>query len=283
MDNPLFVINFFISILSAAMVANWLYYKNRRRIAGAVLCHTMLNGSAVLLNVGQVAKCIATVPLFSGRGGHRRLRPFRLEEEPLLEATQERAEALRTAPRNPMLTFDEEMRAAAQARGETQAAIYEIRNRLVARERAVKDPTALIIIDEADRLKMAGLEQVRDIFDRGGIGLVLIGMPGIQKRLARYPQLYSCVGFVHEFRPLMASDVRRLLQQRWCPPGVALPADSLDDEESVSSIIRITGCTFRLLHRLLTQIDRVLELNGLAKVTREVVDAARESLVIGIA
>jgi membrane protease YdiL (CAAX protease family) len=61
MDNPLFVINFFVSILPAALVANWLYYKNRRSIVGAVLCHTMFNGSAVLLNAGQVAKCIATV------------------------------------------------------------------------------------------------------------------------------------------------------------------------------------------------------------------------------
>jgi membrane protease YdiL (CAAX protease family) len=61
MDNPLFVINFFVSILPAALVANWLYYKNRRSVVGAVLCHAMLNGSAVLLNAGQVAKCIATV------------------------------------------------------------------------------------------------------------------------------------------------------------------------------------------------------------------------------
>jgi uncharacterized protein len=61
MDNPLFVINFFVSILPTALVANWLYYKNRRSIVGAVLFHTMLNGSAVLLNAGQVAKCIATV------------------------------------------------------------------------------------------------------------------------------------------------------------------------------------------------------------------------------
>ncbi len=138
------------------------------------------------------------------------------------------------------------------------------------------------MIDEADRLKMTGLEQVRDIFDRGGIGVVLIGMPGLERRLARYAQLYSRIGFVHEFRPLGATEIRTLLAG-WRPPGVALPEDLLSDAEAVAAIIRITGGNFRLLDRLLTQVGRLLELNGLGVVTREVVEAAREVLVIGTA
>jgi DNA transposition AAA+ family ATPase len=123
---------------------------------------------------------------------------------------------------------------------------------------------------------------VRDIFDRGGIGLVLIGMPGLEKRLSRYAQLYSRVGFVHEFRPLTASEVRELRLQRWAPPGVTLLAEGLTDEAAVAAIIRITGGNFRLLERLLTQTERLLEINALPAVTRQVVEAARESLVIGI-
>ena len=145
---------------------------------------------------------------------------------------------------------------------------------------SVQDPTALLIIDEADRLKVSGLEQVRDIFDRGGIGLVLIGMPGLEKKLARYPQLYSRIGFVHEFRALAAKEIRELLDGRWMPPGVSLPQQPLT-AETVAAIIRMTGGNFRLLNRLLTQMERILKINSLQAATKALVEAARESLVVG--
>jgi DNA transposition AAA+ family ATPase len=68
--------------------------------------------------------------------------------------------------------------------------------------------------------------------------------------------------------------------QRWTPPGVKRRCDSID-AATAASIIRITGGNFRLLNRLLTQIERILEINSLETVTKEVVETARESLVIG--
>ncbi len=142
-------------------------------------------------------------------------------------------------------------------------------------------PVRLLLIDEADGLRMTSLEQLRDMFDRNGIGMVLIGMPGMEKRLARYPQLYSRVGFVHAFRPLRAAEIRRLLDDHWREVGQTLPCDGINDPEAFAAIVRVTGGNFRLLRRLLSQIDRILRLNGLSEVTPAVVDTAREGLVIG--
>jgi DNA transposition AAA+ family ATPase len=146
---------------------------------------------------------------------------------------------------------------------------------------SVPDVTELLIVDEADRLKTASLEQIRDIYDHGNIGIVLIGMPGIEKRLSRYPQLYSRVGFVHEFRALNAEESRLYLTQKWTNGGLTLHPGSAVEEEAIAAIIRMTNGNFRLLHRLLTQIARITDINALRMVSKEVVEIARQQLVIG--
>jgi DNA transposition AAA+ family ATPase len=151
------------------------------------------------------------------------------------------------------------------------------------RHESVKDPTELIIIDEADRLKLQSLEQVRHIFDQSPISVILIGMPSLEKQLARYPQLYSRIGFVHEYGLLSSESICTLLHDRWLPPDVILPETTFTDEEGVAAIIRIAQGNFRRLFMLLMQIARILELNPEQRVaTREVVTAARSSLLIGL-
>jgi hypothetical protein len=127
---------------------------------------------------------------------------------------------------------------------------------------------------------MNSLEQLRSIFDQSGLGLVLIGMPGIEKRVARYPQLFSRIGFVHEFRALNDADIQRLLEQQWAPVGIHLPA-SCPTPEVIAAVIRLTRGNFRLLVRLLTQMERVLAINGLETLSVDVVETARDNLVIG--
>ena len=129
---------------------------------------------------------------------------------------------------------------------------------------------------------MNSLEQLRSVFDQDALGMVLIGMPGIEKRIARYPQFFSRIGFVHEFRPLSDADIQALLEQRWAPVGIQLPAPS-PAPEVITAVIRLTRGNVRLLVRLLTQMQRVLTINGLETLSVDVVETARENLVIGSA
>ena len=155
-------------------------------------------------------------------------------------------------------------------------------NDAIIRGRREGNYTELIIVDEADRLKTAGLEQVRDIYDRNPLGLVLIGMPGMEKRLARYPQLYSRVGFVHPFHALSSDELHFILEHKWQHLGLQCQPTEFTDAEAIAAIIRITGGNFRLLQRLFAQIERILQINELHTITKEVVETAREGLVIGI-
>ena len=70
--------------------------------------------------------------------------------------------------------------------------------------------------------------------------------------MARFPQFYSRIGFVHEFRPLAAAKVHSLLEGGWAPSGDVLP-DALLSPEVLAAIVRMTGGNFRLLNRLLTR------------------------------
>ena len=149
--------------------------------------------------------------------------------------------------------------------------------RSVARDSMIE----LIIIDEAERLSTSALEHLRDMFDRTPIGLMLIGMPGIEKRLARYPQLYSRVGFAHHYRPLQDDELTFVLTRHWRQLGLSLDSTDFTDTQAMAAISRITRGNFRLLHRLFVQMERILRINELHVITEAVVEAARSTLVIG--
>ncbi len=139
----------------------------------------------------------------------------------------------------------------------------------------------LLIIDEAERLTPTALEMLRDRHDRTHIAMILIGMPGIDQRFRHYPQLYSRIGFVHQYRPLDPEDIQPVLGYYWQYLGHTLDPAKETDVESVLTIVRITGGNFRLIERLMTQVLRVMDINQLDTITPDVVEAARETLVVG--
>ena len=139
----------------------------------------------------------------------------------------------------------------------------------------------LLVIDEAERLSPRALEHLRDRFDRHSFGLLLIGMPGIEKRLSRYPQLYSRIGFAHQYRPLGDDELAFVLTRHWKRLGLTLDLTDFTDAQAVAAVGRITHGNFRLIHRLFAQIERIMKINDLTVITSDVVETARNTLVIG--
>lgn len=140
----------------------------------------------------------------------------------------------------------------------------------------------LIIVDESERLRPTAIEFLRDQYDRTNIALILIGMPGIEKQFSRYPQLYSRIGFAHEYRPLADEEMRFVLERRWRKLGQTLDPEDFTDAQAIAAIARITRGNFRLVDRLFTQVERIMKINQLNTITDDVVEAARSTLVIGI-
>ncbi|WGL61264.1 AAA family ATPase [Pigmentibacter sp. JX0631] len=153
----------------------------------------------------------------------------------------------------------------------------------------LKQYVETIIIDEADRLNAKGFEEIRDLYDRKfrkspqdpQLTVILIGMPGIEKRLARFPQLYSRIGFVHSFKSLSNEEVIFIIKNQIKLLNVNIDINNFSDNEAISALTRITNGNFRLINRLLKQCIRIMDVNHLSSISKEVVEAARECLVIG--
>ena len=61
-----------------------------------------------------------------------------------------------------------------------------------------------------------------------------------------------------------------------------LDPDDFTDAQALAAIARITRGNFRLVDRLFTQMERIMQINELNTITDDVVEAARSTLVIGI-
>lgn len=74
--------------------------------------------------------------------------------------------------------------------------------------------------------------------------------------------------------------VQALLERCWTPPSATVPAGGLTPEV-IARIDRMTGGNLRLITRLLAKVGRVHGVDEAQIISVEIVEAARDSLVIG--
>jgi len=61
--NVIYALNFVVSLIPAAFLMNWIFYKSGRSIIAIILFHFMLNLFSVLFQTEQFTKCIITIIL----------------------------------------------------------------------------------------------------------------------------------------------------------------------------------------------------------------------------
>jgi len=135
----------------------------------------------------------------------------------------------------------------------------------------------MLMIDEADRLKPETFAEVRDIYDKLGIAVVLIGTDRLDAVIKRDEQVYNRFRACHRFGKLSGDDFKKTVKI-WEDSILKLPvASNLTTKEMLRIIISATeGYIGRLDEILREAAIRALS-SGLKKIEKSVLqEVAKE-------
>lgn len=82
-----------------------------------------------------------------------------------------------------------------------------------------------------------------------------------------------------EMEPLSNDETRFFLDQRW-GHRVSAHSDDFTDQEVVAAILRLIKGNLRLIDHLMMQVAHILIANEMTLVMKEVVETARENLIV---
>lgn len=120
-----------------------------------------------------------------------------------------------------------------------------------------------LFIDEADRLKIDRIEDLRDIHEMTGAPVVLIGEEGIFGLLSERRRIWSRVAYEVEFGPISPAEVALY----------AMQAAGLDISlELAGDMARKTEGDFRLVRNMCLLLEKAAKAQGTFTVDREMLD-----------
>lgn len=136
----------------------------------------------------------------------------------------------------------------------------------------LKDSGRLIIIDEAEHLPYRALELLRRVYDKAGVGILLVGMPrlisNLRGRRGEYAQLYSRIGVAARLTTLKEEDVQKIVGQ------------TMGYENGIwKCFYELSNGNTRVLTKLLLRSMRVAGINDM-QVNAEIVKETAKMLVI---
>lgn len=136
----------------------------------------------------------------------------------------------------------------------------------------LKDSGRLIIVDEAEHLPYRALELLRRVYDKAGVGILLVGMPrliaNLRGKKGEYAQLYSRVGVAVKLEELKATDVE------------AIVGSVIKGSNGLYKVYyECSKGNTRVLSKLILRSLRVAEINSMA-ISEEIVRETAKMLIV---
>jgi len=114
-----------------------------------------------------------------------------------------------------------------------------------------------IIVDEADRLDLKRIEDLRDIHEATGVSVALIGEEGFYPKLKARQRIFSRVAEVINFAPVEKADVILYAAQA---------ADLKIEAEAASFLAEQAQGSFRLVHNFVAKLEALAKASNLESI-----------------
>ncbi len=119
----------------------------------------------------------------------------------------------------------------------------------------------MLIVDEVDYLATSSraIETIRDIHDKTGIPILLVGMGAVDKKLSRYKHLFDRIVDIYKFLPFDIEDVREIITS----------LSEVEIAEDVIAIIHQKSNRFRQIVKTIIKIENFAKTNDYTKITKQ--------------
>lgn len=111
-----------------------------------------------------------------------------------------------------------------------------------------------IIVDEADRLSLGRLEDLRDINEASGAAIVMVGEDGLLGKLGAKERIYSRVAEVVKFEPVRKEDIVLYVSEF---------ADLKISPDAAAKLAQKSDGSFRVVHNYTLRMAEFAEANQL--------------------
>lgn len=127
--------------------------------------------------------------------------------------------------------------------------------------RKLIEKAQMLIIDEVDYLinESRAIETIRDLHDKTGIPVLLVGMGAVDKKLRRYKHLFDRIIDIYKFEAFNLDDVKEIVR--------TISEVYIDDD--VIEEIHKQANRFRQIVKILTKIEHLAKSEGYTKITKE--------------